>query len=448
MSLIRAPQQRFQPQGNGALNDAHPLRRHVKFAFLGSAGKHRDLTQRHTLTSGLSATLFPSVAGVGLKSDASNTFIYKALSTAELSDFTGDITLIWHGVIHGNHGASNDRLISILYGAGTGSPFAVADLFRPNNNQTQLTFGTNNGSYQSATATPFNSIYGLPITIVVSNRAGSSSVLFNVRPIGAARTVTTSSMGAASGNPRSSTANSQVTIGGIQATGTHPNATTAAALILSKAVTDAEAEWISENVWSFFSGPSRDIATSLMYAAGGANIQGGLTATLGDLTATSTGTVLVTGTAANTLDALTSSSAGTVLVTGTLGVTLGDLTSSATGTVASGPNGTLAVTLGNLTVASAGTVRVAGTLGVTLDALTATSAGTVLVTGSLGVTLGALTLQSSDNTNFTNGSTTATLGALTVNAAGTVPLLWTPQTPTAAAWTVQTPTSSTWQRAA
>lgn len=195
-----------------------------------------------------------------------------------------------------------------------------------------------------------------------------------------------------------------------------------------------------------------------LLGAASANRTGELNATLGALTSSSAGTVLVTGGLTQTLDALTSSSAGTVLVTGSLGVTLGDLTSSATGTVASGPNGTLAVTLGDLTVASAGTVRVAGTLGVTLDALTATSAGTVLVTGSLNVTLGALTLQSSDNTNFTNGSTTATLGALTVNAAGTVPLLWTPQTPTAAAWTsasaaggtwtVQTPTSSTWQRAA
>ena len=195
-----------------------------------------------------------------------------------------------------------------------------------------------------------------------------------------------------------------------------------------------------------------------LFAAASATRTGQLTATLGSLTSSSAGTVLVNGSLTATLGDLTSSSAGTVLVKGSLTATLGDITVSSAGTVSSGPVGTLAVTLGDLTSSSTGTVLVKGSLTATLGDLTSSSAGTVLVKGALTATLGVLTLESSDNTNVSNGTLTATLGALTVTAAGNVPLLWTPNTPTAAAWnannasagvwSIETPAVSSWQSAA
>ena len=343
MSLIRAPQQRFQPQGNGALNDAHPLRRYVKFAFLGSAGKHRDLTQRHSLAQGASAALGSSTAGIGLVSAANNTWVNKKLSTAELNDFTGDITLIWHGVVLGVNAGANNRLISVLYGDGASSPFSIVDLYRPPSDNTQISFATNNGSFQSVTFTPnFSAHNGSPITLVVSNRAGEATVLFVSRPIGFSAVVTSANLGAAAGSPRSSIANSELTIGGQQVNGSYPNAITSAALILNRAVSQQEAVWISQNVWSFFSGPSRDIATSLMHAAGGANVQAGSPTA-------AAGTATVSATAASRAAATATAAAGSATVSAV------GATAPAAGTANAVP------AAGTATVSAAGAARFAST---------------------------------------------------------------------------------------
>lgn len=147
-----------------------------------------------------------------------------------------------------------------------------------------------------------------------------------------------------------------------------------------------------------------------------ATIEGDLDATLGPLTSSATGTVLITGTASNTLGALTLSGTGAVAIVGTADNTLGALTLSATG--GAFVTGSADITLGDATLSGTGTVLVTGSLSSTLGELSASSTGTVLVAGSSDVTLGALTLSGAGAVAI-SGALDATLGTLTLTATGT-----------------------------
>ena len=126
-----------------------------------------------------------------------------------------------------------------------------------------------------------------------------------------------------------------------------------------------------------------------------------------------------TGSLSATLGALTSSATGTVLISGTASKTLGTLTSSATGTVAL--NGTLSKTLGALTLASEGSApgAITGELTKTLGALTSSATGTVAITGAVSKTLGTLSLSAAGfSGGAISGELTATLGGLALSAQG------------------------------
>lgn len=90
------------------------------------------------------------------------------------------------------------------------------------------------------------------------------------------------------------------------------------------------------------------------------------------------GTVLPgnNGSLNQTLGALTLSAAGQVIVSGSLSQTLGALTLSGQGDVGNTIHGTLDATLGALTLSGAGTVIVSGALAKTLGALTLSAQGT------------------------------------------------------------------------
>ena len=90
----------------------------------------------------------------------------------------------------------------------------------------------------------------------------------------------------------------------------------------------------------------------------------------------------ITGSLSKTLGAVTLSGSGTLAngLTGTLTATLGTATLSATGTLAAGLTGTLSKTLGTLTLVSDGTVSgggLSGSLSATLGLLTLSATGTL-----------------------------------------------------------------------
>lgn len=119
-----------------------------------------------------------------------------------------------------------------------------------------------------------------------------------------------------------------------------------------------------------------------------------------------------------TLGALSLTSAGTVIVAANLASTLGLASLSSAGAVIVVAN--LSDTLGLASLSSAGAVRVAGNLSDTLGLLGLSSAGAAIVAASLSQTLGLLSL-SSDGTVVSGGGTvnadlSVTLGDLLLSA--------------------------------
>lgn len=104
----------------------------------------------------------------------------------------------------------------------------------------------------------------------------------------------------------------------------------------------------------------------------------------------------ITGTLSATLGTLTLSSAGQVIIDGDLAATLADLTLSSAGQLVI--DGDLSTTLADVTLSSAGQLVIDGDLGATLDALTLSATGTIsaagAITGDLSATLADLTLVS------------------------------------------------------
>lgn len=154
-------------------------------------------------------------------------------------------------------------------------------------------------------------------------------------------------------------------------------------------------------------------------ATGALALAGAVDVTLGSLSLTSTGAVAITGAVDAALDPLTLTSAGALAIAGAVDVTLGDLVVTATGEVAI--TGSASITLDTLTLASSGALAITGATAATLDALTLTSAGALSdgPTGSVSVTLGALTLSATGALALA-GSTAATLGSLTLVSTGSV----------------------------
>jgi hypothetical protein len=147
---------------------------------------------------------------------------------------------------------------------------------------------------------------------------------------------------------------------------------------------------------------------------------GTLNKTLGALTRSTAGTVLVSGTTSKTLGSLTKSIAGTVLNNGSLSKTLGALTSVSTVDVI--VQGTLDKTLGSITLASAGTVESAtstGTLTKTLGSLSSVGVGTVIVSGTTSKSLGLIE-KTIGGTVLVSGTTSKILGILGKTISGTV----------------------------
>jgi len=154
--------------------------------------------------------------------------------------------------------------------------------------------------------------------------------------------------------------------------------------------------------------------------AGTVLVSGTTSKTLGSLTKSITGSVLNNGSLSKTLGALTSVSAVDVIVQGTLDKTLGSSTLSSGGTVADNVStGTLNKTLGSLVLSSSTNNIVSATLNKALGSLTETLDGDVLVQGTTSKTLGSLTLTSSVKAQV-SGTLNKTLGSLTRSISGTV----------------------------
>ena len=138
--------------------------------------------------------------------------------------------------------------------------------------------------------------------------------------------------------------------------------------------------------------PAGQLGTLTLAATGTLPIVGTLSQTLGALTLTATGgAVPIVGTLSQTLGALTASATGTLPIAGTLSATLGALTGSETGQLLIQAN-LPAGQLGTLTVASAATLTLSGQLAQTLGALTAVGLAELSREANLSVTLGELTL--------------------------------------------------------
>lgn len=155
-------------------------------------------------------------------------------------------------------------------------------------------------------------------------------------------------------------------------------------------------------------------------AAGKVDVQGSGSPSLGSLALSAAGVNIHNGAGAPSLGALACSSAGTVLVQGASAPSLGTLTSSSTGAVL--VQGTGSPSLGTLALSADGSVTSSGINGAgspTLGSLSCSSTGAVLVKGAAAPTLATLT-ESGAGTVVVSGTGSQALGALTLSATGTV----------------------------
>lgn len=193
----------------------------------------------------------------------------------------------------------------------------------------------------------------------------------------------------------------------------HPNGIFYFHAVWDRVLSAGEIKRISDNPWQLYAPRKRQIYVSA--ASGG--ISGTLSQTLGDASASSTGTVKIAGTTSSTLSAATSSATGTLAIVGSASPTLGAITSAATGTVAI--VGTLSKTLDAATLAATGVLTAPGTGVVNQSLATATlsATGTVAIVGSASVNLGALGLSSASAIRI-NASLAQTLASATLSATG------------------------------
>lgn len=186
------------------------------------------------------------------------------------------------------------------------------------------------------------------------------------------------------------------------------------------------------------------VQLTVYYTEAGGGINAALSQTLGDLSGSASGQLLISGGVGATLGALTSAAAGQLPIAaalsqslgslsltatgqlpivGSLGQTLGGLSSSATGTLGNALTGALSQTLGALTVSAAGTLPINAALSQTLGTLTVVGAGVVPIVAQTAQTLGALTLASTGVLGATtSGVVTQTLGPLALSATARLPI--------------------------
>lgn len=180
---------------------------------------------------------------------------------------------------------------------------------------------------------------------------------------------------------------------------------------------DALAEYTDP--WGLFEAPQVPEIWVPVSAGGGSASTGEVTATLGALTSTATGSVALNGATSATLAALTSTATGSLTVNATASPTLAALTSSATGSLSL--NAALSATLANVTLAATAAVGndINGELAATLGDATLVATGSVDIAATLGVTLGDLALSGASSLSL-NASASATLASLSITATATV----------------------------
>lgn len=216
--------------------------------------------------------------------------------------------------------------------------------------------------------------------------------------------------------------------------------------------TTASATWGSAGAWVGIAAELKIAASGIagttsvtlgaltISAAGQLLIAGTVSAALGDATLSAAGAIVLRGALTATLDTLTAAAAGQLSLAGMASVALGDATLSAAGTVVSGAGGALSATLadaaltaaaqlgnngvltavlGNATAIATGQLAIASALVGSLDGVALSAAGVLAEGGggSLAVLLADATLTAAGATAIV-GTASIALGAMTVSATG------------------------------
>lgn len=247
------------------INPSHFGARHLRFAYNGNASGWRGIAgiQKDKMTQVGTAGLTLCADGIGVMCNAADTAFYTIASN--VSDFTGDLTLMWRGVLLGDCGTSNNSvLIGVNYGNGTSQPYELFTLARTGTGggaQTDLQCVSNNGTNYISNDNNFNlnTHYGKPITIVVSNPAGSNLLKWGLNFGREAFFYAGNHLNGTTANPRASTTNNRIIIGTNYGAGRYTNSVCTAAAIWSYAFNDTQLRQIAENHAAVFA-PTYDLA--------------------------------------------------------------------------------------------------------------------------------------------------------------------------------------------
>jgi hypothetical protein len=250
-------------RGRLILDREHPWSSSVLFAWNARAGiGMQDMTGRARLTMGSGAKLAESGGVVGISHQATSSLLSYVLPSERLSAYTGEQTIVWRGVLLGNQvGATYPCFVGLMYGDGLGSPYTIGTLTRGNGNVNCHYYSQGSDSSYDFN---LNGKYGIPFVAAATNGVATTAVRFACVYDDGKEYFGNASLSGTPSNPRSSTTNNQLCIGGYPSdTGRYINGISESAVMFDRSVPDVEDLLdLVRNYGSLYryAGASRDLA--------------------------------------------------------------------------------------------------------------------------------------------------------------------------------------------
>jgi hypothetical protein len=252
-------------------NPSHWAAPRLLFAWRGGAAGGRRVQNAVRGRENLTQTTAPIVAsrdGWGVSSTGASE--YWSATVRSPSAYASSLTMLWRGVVLGDAGTTSyGRFMAVNYGTGAGAPFLVFGVARKNSAPNNIVIFSNDGAsfVESNTDVSLTSYYNIPLTIAVSNAAGSNALtmIIGSPSRGFISKPSLNVLTGTSGNPRATSATDTILIGDSTGAGCFPNSVTTGAAVWNIAMNEQQLRDVAMRSDMVFAAPSQMIADALMY---------------------------------------------------------------------------------------------------------------------------------------------------------------------------------------